>query len=148
LLAYERHYREQIFGALSANHGRHAPPAAVTAQVIVCMDDREEGTRRHLEEIAPAIATYGAAGFFGVAMYWQGLDDAARTALCPVVVRPEHLVREAACDAAAGEQHAQRRATRLRWRERLYQGTRRSALGAPLLTALAAPPALAGTARQ
>ena len=143
LLAYERHYREQIFGALSANHGRHAPPAAVTAQVIVCMDDREEGTRRHLEEIAPAIATYGAAGFFGVAMYWQGLDDAARMALCPVVVRPEHLVREAACDAAAGEQHAQRRATRLRWRERLYQGTRRSALSAPLLTALAAPPALA-----
>ena len=143
LLAYERHYREQIFGALSANHGRHAPPAAVTAQVIVCMDDREEGTRRHLEEIAPAIATYGAAGFFGVAMYWQGLDDAARMALCPVVVRPEHLVREAACDAAAGEQHAQRRATRLRWRERLYQGPRRSALSAPLLTALAAPPALA-----
>ena len=142
LLAYERHYREQLFSALRANHGRHAPLAAVSAQVILCMDDREEGTRRHLEEIAPTIATYGAAGFFGVAMYWQGVDDTAPTALCPVVVRPAHLLREAARDEAAGAQHAQRRETRLRWRERLYQGTRRSALGTPLLTALAAPAAL------
>ena len=143
LQAYERHYREELFGALSANHGRHPPPASVSAQVILCMDDREEGTRRHLEETAPTIVTYGAAGFFGVAMYWQGLDDAQRSALCPVVVRPEHLVRESARDAALGEQHAQRRENRLRWRERLYQGTRNNIWAGPALTALAAPGALA-----
>lgn len=142
LQAYERHYREELFSALSANHGRHPTPSSVSAQVIMCMDDREEGTRRHLEEIAPTVVTYGAAGFYGVAMYWQGLDDPTRTALCPVVVRPEHLVREKARDAALGEQHAQRHENRLLWRERLYQGTRNGILAAPVLTALAAPAAL------
>ena len=94
LLAYERHYREQIFAALAANQNRRKRLVAPTAQVIFCMDDREEGTRRHLEEIAPTVATFGAAGFFGVAMYWQGVDDPALSALCPIVVEPVHAVRE------------------------------------------------------
>ncbi len=67
LLAYERHYREQLFSALAANQSRSRPPPQTSAQVVFCMDDREEGTRRHLEELAPSVATYGAAGFFGVA---------------------------------------------------------------------------------
>jgi hypothetical protein len=148
LLAYERHYREQLFAALSANHPRQSAPAKPSAQVVLCMDDREEGTRRHLEEIAPDIATYGAAGFFGVPMWWQGVDDAAPTALCPVVVRPTHLVREVAADG--GEEklaaHLARRESRLGWRERFYQATRRHALAGPLLTALGAVPVLAGLA--
>ena len=45
LLAYERHYREQLFSALAANHARQAMPARASAQVVMCMDDREEGTR-------------------------------------------------------------------------------------------------------
>ena len=145
LLAYERHYREQLFAALTANQPRQYCPPMPSAQVIMCMDDREEGTRRHLEEIAPDIATYGAAGFFGVPIYWQGLDDADKTALCPVVVEPTHLVRETAAPGAeaALASHAARREKRLRWRERLYQATRRSALGGPLLSSLAAVPALA-----
>lgn len=53
LLAYERHYREQIFAALAANYGRTRPNEAPGAQLVFCMDDREEGTRRHLEEINP-----------------------------------------------------------------------------------------------
>lgn len=145
LLAYERHYREQLFVALATNHPRRATPPSPSAQVIFCMDDREEGTRRHLEEIAPNIATYGAAGFFGVAMYWQGLDDTDKTALCPVVVQPKNLVRELPTHEAKPSftVHTQRRETRLRWRERLYQSTRRHAISGPLLTALAAGPALA-----
>lgn len=145
LLAYERRYREQIFAALAANAPRRQIPQAVSAQVVMCMDDREEGTRRHLEEVAPSIETYGAAGFFGVAMYWQGLDDPAPSALCPIVVRPAHLVRErAAADAALAEtRHGERRERRLHWRERLYQATRRHAVGGTLLAALAGAPALA-----
>jgi uncharacterized protein YbcC (UPF0753/DUF2309 family) len=145
LLAYERHYREQLFSALAANHPRQNAPARPSAQVVMCMDDREEGTRRHLEELAPEIATYGAAGFFGVPIYWQGVDDAGRTALCPVVVQPTHLVRELGAVGTEIElgQHAARREKRLDWRERLYQTTRRRAVAGPLLTALGSVPALA-----
>ncbi|HLO62607.1 MAG TPA: putative inorganic carbon transporter subunit DabA, partial [Azonexus sp.] len=145
LLAYERHYREQIFGALSANHARHGTPAQSSAQVVMCMDDREEGTRRHLEEIAPDVETYGAAGFFGVPMYWQGLDDAEKSALCPVVVQPRHLIREWPADGAGklAKRHAARRERRLRWREHFFQATRHRALAGPLLTALGSLPALA-----
>jgi len=144
LAAYEGHYRESLFVALAANVGRQAAPAAPSAQVVMCMDDREEGTRRHLEELAPDIETFGAAGFFGVPMYWQGLDDPAPQALCPVVVTPDRLVSE---QVAAGSEsllarHAQRRETRLQWRERLYQGSRRAPLAGPLLTAAAALPGL------
>lgn len=144
LLAYERHYREQLFVALSANHHRQALPGEVSAQVVMCMDDREEGTRRHLEEIAPSIETLGAAGFFGVPMYWQGLDDAQKTALCPVVVQPTRLVREIPQPSAAGELagHQSRREKRLQWRERLFQLTRRDPLAGPALGAIAAVPAL------
>ena len=94
--------REQILGALVALRQRPPPARApASAQVILCMDDREEGTRRHLEEVAPEVETFGAAGFFGVPMYWQGLDDAGWTALCPVVVQPTVLIREQP-DADAG----------------------------------------------
>jgi uncharacterized protein len=58
LTAYEAHYRDQLFSALTVNarHPRTWPQAS--AQVVMCMDDREEGTRRHLEEVAPDIQTF------------------------------------------------------------------------------------------
>lgn len=140
LLAYEGHYRQQLFAALAANHGRTTTGAAPSVQAIFCMDDREEGTRRHLEELAPTVETYGAAGFFGVPMLWQGVDDTVALALCPVVVQPAHRVQETA--VAGGAEHARRRAWRLAWAERFQQGTRRNALTAPLLAAAAAPVAL------
>ncbi len=144
LEAYEGHYREQLFGALAANAGRRQTVVTPSAQVVMCMDDREEGTRRHLEEVAPDIETFGAAGFFGLPMYWQGLDDAQPLALCPVVVTPDRLVREQALPGSeAAARHARRRERRLRWRERLYQDTRRAPLAGPLLTAAAGLPALA-----
>jgi uncharacterized protein YbcC (UPF0753/DUF2309 family) len=110
------------------------------------MDDREEGTRRHLEEIAPAVHTYGAAGFFGVAMAWRGIDDDRASALCPIVVQPVHAVTEVAAENAAPAvaSRQRKRRWRLAWREHLVQDTRCSPLAGPLLTALAAPPALAG----
>ncbi|MCK7577475.1 MAG: DUF2309 domain-containing protein [Chromatiales bacterium] len=51
---------------------RAAPPAA---QLVFCMDDREEGMRRHLEEIDPQLETLGAAAHFSVFQNWRGLDD-------------------------------------------------------------------------
>lgn len=109
LAAYERHYREKIFHALAANHGHNNSPPPherAEAQLIFCMDDREESMRRHLEEVNPQIETLGAAGFFGVAMQWRGLNDRTAAAHCPITIEPAHEVREV---PASGREHAARR---------------------------------------
>ncbi|MFM8332900.1 MAG: DUF2309 domain-containing protein [Candidatus Methylumidiphilus sp.] len=147
LLAFERHYREQLFAALAHNHGRARwarRDSRPDAQAIFCMDDREEGLRRHWEESNPAIETLGAAGFFGVAMNWRGLDDAAVTALCPVVVTPAHEVRE---QARPGQETAKARHDRGKvWKGRinrlLNQEIRRNLLVSDVLVGLLAPGAL------
>jgi uncharacterized protein YbcC (UPF0753/DUF2309 family) len=148
LQAYERHYREQLFNALVNNHGRGRWPTRNTrpaAQLVFCMDDREEGFRRHLEEHNPQLETLGAAGFFGVAINWRGLDDSTVTPLCPVVVTPAHEIRETpqAGQEVPGRQHSKRRQQRLRLKDLLHQETRRNLLGSTLLILLAAPAALA-----
>ncbi len=151
LLAYEHHYRQQIFSALTANHDRSHdyakhPAHRIAAQMVFCMDDREEGARRHIEEFNPAIETFGAAGFFGVPILWQGLDDASPSALCPIVVRPPNALYEQVAPGSETAQavHQRRRGWLLAWRERLHQGSRRGLLQSPLLTTLAAPFALFG----
>lgn len=94
-LAFERRYRQQTLDALSIhNQGGFADVAGARAQAIFCLDEREESFRRHLEELDPAIETFGAAGFFSVPMYYQGAADAHFVPLCPVVIKPGHWVAE------------------------------------------------------
>ncbi len=96
-LAYERAHERQILRGL-ASHRRYRglfdrqqrPPA----QVFFCLDEREESMRRALEEAHPTVQTYGAAGYFGVAVDYTGIDDPHGAALCPVVVKPDHAVVE------------------------------------------------------
>jgi uncharacterized protein YbcC (UPF0753/DUF2309 family) len=92
-LAYEKRFREQALDALSL-HVRRPTSVRPRFQVITCLDEREESFRRHLEEAAPDCATFGAAGFFGVAMYYRGASDAHFVPLCPIAIRPRHYVEE------------------------------------------------------
>ncbi|WP_224364430.1 YbcC family protein [Hyalangium versicolor] len=95
--AYEHHYRMQVLQGVAQNRRRPEALRKVRDphfQVLFCIDDREEAIRRHFEELSPRHETFGVAGFFGVAMDFRGLDDAASAALCPVVVTPRHQVME------------------------------------------------------
>ncbi|MEW4453543.1 DUF2309 domain-containing protein [Bremerella sp. JC817] len=98
--AFERKYRRealdafishtQSFDEISARRKPHRPDF----QVLTCIDDREESFRRHLEETHPACETFGAAGFFAVAIYYRGAADSFYQPLCPNVITPRHYVQE------------------------------------------------------
>ena len=94
--AYERTYRRAVLDAVAVR--RALPPSLPDgrprAQFVFCIDEREESIRRAVEEQHPGFVTYGAAGFFGVAIDYQGLYDREPAAYCPVVVTPGHEVYE------------------------------------------------------
>ena len=147
LRAYERHYRERLFNAVTANHGRgrwQGREERPEAQLVFCMDDREESFRRHLEEINPKIETLGAAAFFNLAINWRGLDDDKVTKLCPVVVTPSHEIRETVKDDVTDqlETHQRRYNFRKLVRDLLYHETRRNLLSSAMTLLLAAPASL------
>ncbi|MCA9138305.1 MAG: DUF2309 domain-containing protein [Planctomycetales bacterium] len=134
--AYERHYRNATLDALVIHSARRrkrrdalvrvssegasgkAIASAPAYAAIFCIDDREESFRRHLEEVDPECVTASAAGFFAVAMYYQGADHAHFRALCPAILTPSHYVREEPMFSALDL--SQRRAER---RRRLGQFT-------------------------
>lgn len=93
--AYERHFRVQLLDAVAANvRVARLPDVPPRFQIMLCLDDRFESSRRHLEEISPEVETYGGPGFFGVAFAYQGIDDPRTFPLCPVIVTPQHRIDE------------------------------------------------------
>ncbi len=98
-LAYERRHRQQVLSGIALHRATVDPswrPPTPRAQFVFCIDEREESTRRAIEELGAEYETFGAAGFFGVAMYFRGVDDAHAAPLCPIVLTPEHDVHEVA----------------------------------------------------
>jgi uncharacterized protein YbcC (UPF0753/DUF2309 family) len=145
LKAYERNYREQLFTTISQNQGRgtweNRKNKRPEAQLIFCMDDREEGFRRHLEHLNPNIETFGAAAFFGVVMNWKGLMDKESVVLCPVVVTPVHEITEVTDKNY--EQQTKKVSKRVNLRSKIgnfiHQDSRRSLLSTSIMTTLYAP---------
>jgi uncharacterized protein YbcC (UPF0753/DUF2309 family) len=112
-LAYERRHRigvlDGIVGHCRIGSNKASQPRF---QAVFCIDDREESLRRHLEEIRPDVETFGYAGFFGIAMAYQGIEDIRPRPLCPVAVRPTHYVSERALDANEALAFAEKRRRR------------------------------------
>jgi len=79
------------------------PKVAPVAQAFFCIDDRECSLRRYLEELNPAIETFGAAGFFGIDFLYQGFDDAYPVAQCPNIITPKHLIKESCLQPETGK---------------------------------------------
>ncbi|MBM4298110.1 MAG: DUF2309 domain-containing protein, partial [Deltaproteobacteria bacterium] len=134
-LAYERRFATQTLDAI-AQHNAAPPPAPPVPrfQAMFCIDEREESLRRHLEEIAPDCSTYGIAGFYFVAMYYRGVDDAHFTPLCPAVIQPQHWVAEKVDEhlETALERRARARRALGEAAHRIHLGSRRFATGALL----------------
>ena len=97
--AYERRYHHAALNAFSRHANRRKNVAQPWGdrpnfQIVTCIDDREESFRRHLEEVQPRCETFGAAGFFAVAMHYRGAADGFYKPLCPAVITPQHYVQE------------------------------------------------------
>lgn len=143
LMAFERHYRDEVLSGIAANAGRgrwRTRDARPSVQIAFCIDDREEAIRRHLEEHAPDVETFGVAGFFGVPIRWRGLDDTAAVSLCPPALTAVHGV----CERPRPEAVAvgERRAGGLGWMRRVnqaLQGLRTNLFEQTLVAAVAGP---------
>lgn len=105
--AYEHNYKHEVYNALINNHdqGRWAKrDTRPDAQLIFCMDDREESIRRHLEAVAPNIETIGAAGVFGLPNNFKSLNANKTIKLAQPVVTAVHQLHEVADNSVSEAQ--------------------------------------------
>lgn len=100
LEAFERSHQDEVLHKLDAADDRDEPAssqdrqsARPLAQVVFCIDVRSEVFRRHLEQRG-GYETFGFAGFFGLPFSYRALDEQPELALCPVLLKPKHLIRE------------------------------------------------------
>lgn len=115
-------------------------PAAPWLQVVCCIDAREESLRRNLEELDPAIETFGIAGFFGVPMYYRGVGDANYSAQCPIVMKPQHWVIEEPVYSLEESDRSRARARRLIGSaQRRLRSQSRGSLGGAIVSTLLGP---------
>ncbi|MES2093006.1 MAG: DUF2309 domain-containing protein [Actinomycetota bacterium] len=130
--AYELHYRDALLASLTDGAQDTDRPVV---QVVMCIDPRSEGLRRHLER-GTAIETLGFAGFFGVPIRYLGHGAREAVNSLPALLSPRHTVTDLPRDGRT----ATRRTARLRLRDALASGLHAGD------TVAAAPFALAETA--
>jgi len=100
LLAYEIAFRGEVLSGVAARaeHVVDLPRSHVGArpevQAAFCIDVRSERMRRALEGVHPSADTIGFAGFFGVSIELAPLGHDAGEAQCPVLLKPNFLIRE------------------------------------------------------
>jgi uncharacterized protein YbcC (UPF0753/DUF2309 family) len=142
LAAFEHHYREEILGALAANRSKgrwQKRDRRPKAQMVFCIDEREESMHRAVDELDPEYETFGAGGFFNMAMNFSGFDDHDVTPLCPAGVIPTNRVQEVPRGDETSLAKAEERRNRRLWRqtaENTYWELKRNAVSGLFLTQL------------
>jgi hypothetical protein len=118
LHAFESHYRDELLTMLHPRQritGRQGRPQA---QLIFCLDMREEGIRRHVEAQHEAYETFGTAGFFTIPMVLRPLATGIARPSCPIPIDPRHTVVE---EIRPGQEGREARHTyRKKWKEALH----------------------------
>ncbi|WP_299012368.1 DUF2309 domain-containing protein [uncultured Polaribacter sp.] len=99
LKAWEKSWQKQLVSALEKES--IAQPSTANnrpdAQMVFCIDTRSELIRRHIESKGN-YETFGYAGFFGITMDYQSLDDGITRKSCPPIVDSAYKVSEIAQD--------------------------------------------------
>ncbi len=99
--AFEHEYYRRALKAVMGKEKREIT-SSPEAQILFCIDDREESIRRHIEEVNPGFATYGVVGFFGIDMKFSSIKNDRLIAQCPPVVKPSRIVTEISIDNSKG----------------------------------------------
>ncbi|WP_339903333.1 DUF2309 domain-containing protein [uncultured Cyclobacterium sp.] len=98
LQAWEQSWQNQL--AIKLEKGANATQTPKksflpNAQMVFCIDTRSELIRRHIESKGN-YETFGYAGFFGIAMDYQSLEDEISRKSCPPIVSSAYTVSESA----------------------------------------------------
>jgi len=96
LKAWESSWQKELVKTLEneAIAGKLAVKADVPdAQMVFCIDTRSELIRRHVESKGN-YETFGYAGFFGIAMDYESLEDGIARKSCPPIVSSAYMVTE------------------------------------------------------
>jgi uncharacterized protein YbcC (UPF0753/DUF2309 family) len=139
--AFERQLARRALDAITVRVTQPPiKPRMPQLQFVTCIDAREESFRRHFEEIAPDVETFGNAGFFCVPMYYRGAAEAHFTALCPIVVIPKNWIVEDVVYALEDSHRTRAKARRLLGTaSHQFESGTRSWLSGALLAALLGP---------
>lgn len=97
--AYEDAYRTELVGRL---HSTPEPTERPDVQVVMCIDPRSEGLRRHLERYR-GVETLGFAGFFGVPIRFARYAARGGVNALPALLTPRHRVTERPLEPHAAE---------------------------------------------
>ena len=97
LKAWENSWQNDLAKTLESQsisfEGLSKPDASVDAQMVFCIDTRSELIRRHIEANG-RYETYGYAGFFGIAMDYENLNDGLSRKSCPPILQSAYKTFE------------------------------------------------------
>ncbi|MEO8234210.1 MAG: DUF2309 domain-containing protein [Flavobacterium sp.] len=96
LKAWEKSWQNKLISDLKTQKNTKSETEKVPdAQMVFCIDTRSELIRRNVESKGN-YETFGYAGFFGIAMDYQNLEDGISRKSCPPIVSSAYQVSEIA----------------------------------------------------